>query len=137
MGSYGIGVGRTLQSIVEVSNDERGIVWPMSVAPYEVQLIALQQNDQAVRAAAEGLEKDLEDRGVEVLYDDRDESAGVKFADADLIGIPFRVTVSARGLKAGTVEVKLRARADLENVALDAATARVVDLVSVERARYV
>jgi prolyl-tRNA synthetase len=136
MGSYGIGVGRSLQSIVEVNNDERGIVWPLSVAPYEAHVIALQQNDVAVRAAAERLEKDLEDRGVEVLHDDRDESAGVKFADADLIGIPFRVTVSARGLKAGTVEVKPRSSADVENVALGSATARIVDLVSLERAKY-
>jgi prolyl-tRNA synthetase len=137
MGSYGIGVGRTLQSILEVNNDERGILWPMSVAPYEVHVIALPQKDLDVRASAERLEKDLEDRGVEVLYDDRDESAGVKFADADLIGIPFRVTVSARGLKAGTAEVKARTSADLENVVLDAATARIVDLVGVERARFV
>ena len=137
MGSYGIGIGRNLQSILEVSHDDKGIVWPISVAPFEVHLISLPQKDLEVRAAADRLEKDLEDRGIEVLYDDRDESAGVKFADADLIGIPFRVTVSARGLKGGTVEVKPRASPDVENVALEAATVRVVDLVGAARARYV
>lgn len=136
MGSYGIGVGRTLQAIVEVSNDERGIIWPMSVAPFEAHVIALPANDAAVRDEAERLVKELEGRGVEVLFDDRDESAGVKFADADLIGIPFRVTVSARGGKAGTVEVKARAASDFQNIPREEAAARIAALVGTERARY-
>ena len=136
MGSYGIGVGRSLQSILEVSNDDRGIVWPISVAPYEAHVLALPMKDAAVVEAAERLVADLERDGVEVLYDDRDESAGVKFADADLIGIPFRVTVSARGLKAGTVEVKPRERTEVENVPAASAVARVAALVREARARY-
>ncbi len=136
MGSYGIGVGRSLQSILEVSNDDRGIVWPISVAPYEAHVLALPMKDAAVVEAAERLVADLERDGVEVLYDDRDESAGVKFADADLIGIPFRVTVSARGLKAGTVEVKPRERTEGENVPAASAVARVAALVREARARY-
>ncbi|MGH2377178.1 MAG: proline--tRNA ligase [Candidatus Limnocylindria bacterium] len=136
MGSYGIGIGRLVQSIIEVSNDDRGIVWPMSVAPYEAHVIALPGNDEAIRTEAERLVADLEGRGVEVLFDDREESAGVKFADADLIGIPFRVTVSARGMKAGTVEVKPRARVEVDNVPRDAAAARIAELVGAERARY-
>jgi prolyl-tRNA synthetase len=136
MGSYGIGIGRTLQAIVEQSHDDRGIVWPISVAPFEAHVIALPGNDAVIAAEAERLVAALEERGVEVLYDDREESAGVKFADADLIGIPFRVTVSARGMKAGTVEVKPRSRVEVENVPRDRAADRVAELVAGERARY-
>ncbi|MBI2764701.1 MAG: proline--tRNA ligase [Chloroflexi bacterium] len=136
MGSYGIGVGRNLQSILEVNNDDRGIVWPISVAPYEAHVVALPMKDAQVVAMAEALVAELERRGVEVLYDDRDESAGVKFADADLIGIPFRVAVSARGLKAGTVEIKARTSAALENVAQADAAAAIHDRVQRERARF-
>jgi prolyl-tRNA synthetase len=89
-----------------------------------------------VRDAAERIVADLEAQGVEVLYDDRDDSAGVKFADADLIGIPFRATVSARGMKAGTVEVKPRSRTEVDNVPAADAVARIADLVRQERARY-
>jgi prolyl-tRNA synthetase len=133
-GSYGIGVGRAVQTIIETHHDDRGILWPMSVAPFEAHVIALPMKDEAVRAAAERLVADLEAAGVEVLYDDRDESAGVKFADSDLIGIPFRVTVSARGMKAGTVEVKRRDRVEVDNVPAADAAARVRDLVTAERA---
>jgi prolyl-tRNA synthetase len=136
MGSYGIGVGRTLQSIIEQSHDDRGIVWPISVAPYEVHVIALPGTDEAVRAEAERLVAALEKDGIEVLFDDREESAGVKFADADLIGIPFRVTVSTRGMKAGTVEVKPRKRVEVDNVSRDGAAAKIAEMVKAERARY-
>ncbi|MDE3100897.1 MAG: proline--tRNA ligase [Chloroflexota bacterium] len=135
-GSYGIGIGRAVQTIIETNHDSRGIVWPMSVAPFEVHVVALPGKDAAVRGAAEAVVAEIEAAGVEVLYDDRDESAGVKFADADLLGIPFRVTVSTRGLKAGTIEVKARSRDDVENVPRAGAVARVVDLVTHERARY-
>jgi prolyl-tRNA synthetase len=136
MGSYGIGVGRTLQSIIEQSHDDRGIVWPISVAPFEVHVIALPGTDEAIRAEAEALVAALEKDGIEVLFDDREESAGVKFADADLIGIPFRVTVSTRGMKAGTVEVKPRKRVEVDNVPRDGAAAKIAELVRTERARY-
>ncbi|MBI2324754.1 MAG: proline--tRNA ligase [Chloroflexi bacterium] len=136
MGSYGIGVGRLVQTIIETHRDDRGILWPISVAPFETHVVALPMKDEAVRATAEALVADLEREGVEVLYDDRDESAGVKFADADLIGIPFRVTVSARGLKAGTVEVKPRERTEVENVPAASAVARIATLVREARARY-
>jgi len=134
-GSYGIGVGRAVQTIIETHRDDRGIVWPMSVAPFEAHVIALPMKDAAVREAAERLVADLEAGGVEVLYDDRGESAGVKFADSDLIGIPFRVTVSARGMKAGTVEVKRRDRVEVDNVRAADAAARVVALVGAERSK--
>jgi prolyl-tRNA synthetase len=108
MGSYGFGVTRMLASIAEAQHDERGLRWPASVAPFDVQLIVL-GGDEAVRAKADALYEELRAAGVATLYDERDESAGVKFADADLLGMPLRATVSARSLKAGGVELKRRA----------------------------
>ncbi|HET8567960.1 MAG TPA: proline--tRNA ligase [Candidatus Limnocylindria bacterium] len=108
MGSYGIGIGRCLQTIVETRRDEKGIVWPMSVAPFETHVVALPMTDPAVKAAAEELVAALEGEAVEVLFDDREESAGVKFADADLIGSPLRVTVSKRNLAEDKVELRWR-----------------------------
>jgi prolyl-tRNA synthetase len=103
MGSYGIGVGRLLACVVEHCHDAQGIVWPASLAPYDVHLVSLNEN-----AAADEVYRALQAAGLNVLYDDREESAGVKFADADLLGMPIRVTVSKRTLKDGAVEVKLR-----------------------------
>ena len=128
-GSYGIGVGRSVQTIVETHHDDKGIVWPPQVAPYHAHVIALPVNDDEVRARAEMLVRELEQRDVEVLYDDRDESAGVKFADADLIGIPLRVTVSKRNLKEGAVEVKPRAGGDAQMVPLADAPERIAGIV--------
>jgi prolyl-tRNA synthetase len=107
MGSYGIGVGRLMAAIVEAHHDEHGIIWPRSVAPYQVHLVALGP-DATVMDEAESLYQRLSAAGYEVLYDDRDERAGVKFADADLIGAPLRLTVSERSLAAGGVEAKQR-----------------------------
>jgi prolyl-tRNA synthetase len=133
MCSYGIGIGRNLQTIVIEHHDERGIIWPLQVAPFEAHVVALPVNDENVRGAAEDLVTRLEGVGVETLYDDRDESAGVKFADADLIGIPFRVTVSKRGLKDGKIEIKARGAAEAELVDRDAAAERIA--ADVRRAR--
>ncbi|MBI3522323.1 MAG: proline--tRNA ligase, partial [Chloroflexi bacterium] len=132
-GSYGIGVSRSVQTIIETNHDDKGILWPMSVAPYEVHVIGLPMNDGEVRAKAEELVADLERHGVEVLFDDRDESAGVKFADADLIGIPFRATVSKRSLKTGSVELKARASTEAELIDRGIAAERIAD--HVRRAR--
>ena len=129
-GSYGIGVGRAVQTIIETHYDDKGIVWPPQVAPYQVHLLALPVNDEAVRVKAEALVGELQTRGIEVLYDDRDESAGVKFADADLIGIPLRVTVSKRNLKENAAELKLRSASESEMVPLDNAAERIASLVS-------
>ena len=128
-GSYGIGVGRAVQTIIETHHDDKGIIWPPAVAPYHVHLLALPVNDVDVRAKAEALVAELERARVEVLYDDRDESAGVKFADADLIGIPLRVTVSTRNLKQGQVEIKLRATASVEMVPLAFAAEKIAGIV--------
>ena len=128
-GSYGIGVGRAVQTIIETHYDDKGIVWPPQVAPYQVHVLALPVNDDAVRAKAEALVAELEGRDIEVLYDDRDESAGVKFADADLLGIPLRVTVSKRNLKENAAELKLRSSSDSQMVPLDNAAERIAEIV--------
>jgi prolyl-tRNA synthetase len=107
-GSYGIGVGRAVQTIIETHRDDKGIIWPLAVAPFQAHVIGLFGKDETVRTAADALVAELEKAGVEVLYDDREDSAGVKFADADLIGIPFRLTVSTRTLKENAVELKGR-----------------------------
>jgi len=114
MGSYGIGVGRLLACVAEEYHDEQGLTWPVTVAPYQVYIVALQGGEEA----AERLYADLRSANVEVLYDDRDERAGVKFNDADLIGIPIRLTVGKRSLEAGGVEVKLRRSTERSIVAL-------------------
>jgi len=111
MGSYGIGSGRLLASIAEEYHDDYGLIMPVTVAPYEVYLVELagsKQESETVHQAAEKLYQDLQDAGIEVLFDDRDESPGVKFNDADLIGIPLRLTVGGRSLQQGGVEAKLR-----------------------------
>jgi len=109
MGSYGIGVGRLMACIAEEHNDENGLIWPVTVAPYQVHLTLLQdKKDETVEQKAEELYRALQKEGYEVLFDDRSESPGIKFADADLIGIPLRLTVSKRSLAAGGVEAKLR-----------------------------
>jgi prolyl-tRNA synthetase len=113
MGSYGIGLGRAMACIVEAHHDEKGIVWPASVAPYRVHLVAIGgQKQPDVTETAEALYGRLTDGGVDVLYDDRDESPGVKFTDAELLGMPTIVTVSPRSLAAGGVEVTERATGD-------------------------
>ena len=114
MGSYGIGLSRLMGTIVEVSHDEKGIVWPESVAPYKVHLISLEQNEEADKVY-----NDLQKNSVEVLYDDREgKTAGEKFADADLIGCPVRVVVSKKTLEKDSVELKLRNEKDFKLIKL-------------------
>ena len=126
MGSYGIGVGRLLACVAEEHHDDNGLSLPVTVAPYQVHLVSLAKGEGPVQAAAEALYGDLTSAGVEVLYDDRPENPGVKFNDADLIGCPVRVTVGDRGLKKGTLEVKLRGASGRgEEVPVAEAAARV------------
>ena len=109
MGSYGIGSGRLMACIAEEHHDEHGLVWPVTVAPYQVHLVVLAGRGSIdTRETAEKLYTLLQQEHIEVLYDDRDESPGVKFNDADLIGIPIRLTVSERALKQGGIEFKRR-----------------------------
>ena len=119
MGSYGIGVGRLLACIAEEHHDEHGLMWPASVAPYYVHLVSLRSADGSVEQTAERVYRALWAAGVETLWDDRDERPGVKFNDADLIGLPVRVTVGERTLKAGGVEVKRRGEKESRVVATD------------------
>jgi prolyl-tRNA synthetase len=108
MGCYGIGVSRLIAATIEQNHDEQGIVWPMSVAPYQVMITPLSTKPGAVMDTAEALYQELSSQGVEVLLDDRDERPGVKFKDADLLGIPLRLTIGDKSLAAGNVELKLR-----------------------------
>jgi prolyl-tRNA synthetase len=119
MGCYGLGLSRLMAAVVELNHDDRGITWPVSLAPYHVYLCALYREASKVAEVAARLYEDLGAAGIEVLFDDRQESPGVKFNDADLLGIPFRVTVSPRTLEKNGVELKLRSRKDTEIVPLD------------------
>ena len=119
MGCYGIGVGRALASIAEESHDDKGLIWPMSIAPWHVYLCGLRLDDENVKNTANKMYEDMQKAGIEVLFDDRDVSAGVKFADCDLMGMPIRVVVSPRGLNNGTVEVQTRDKVVQDNVPVD------------------
>jgi prolyl-tRNA synthetase len=116
MGCYGIGVGRLLAAAVESNHDDFGMTLPAAIAPYEVYLAGLNLNDPDILGKAEMLYESLQDAGYDVLFDDRDAPPGVKFKDADLIGIPVRVVISARSLENGGVEVKARTSKDAEIV---------------------
>jgi prolyl-tRNA synthetase len=124
MGCYGIGVSRIVAAIAEEHHDEHGLAWPAAVAPYQVHLVVLPgrgETAEAVQAAATSLYDGLRARGIDVLLDDRDASPGVKFADADLLGMPVQVTVGAKGVGRGVVERKVRATGERDELALDAA----------------
>ena len=119
MGSYGIGVDRMIACIIEAFHDDNGIIWPIAVAPFVCHIVVLAgRQPKGELEAAEGLKTQLEDAGLDVLLDDRDERAGVKFNDADLIGCPVRITVGARGLENGMVEVKRRSEDEKSDIAL-------------------
>jgi prolyl-tRNA synthetase len=108
MGTYGVGVGRTMASAVEQHHDADGIVWPLSLAPFEIALVSLNPTEDTTRTAADALYGALVGAGLEVFYDDRDERPGVKFKDADLLGFPIRVNVGGRAFKEGRVEIVRR-----------------------------
>ena len=124
MGSYGIGVSRLVGAIIEASHDEAGIIWPESVAPFKVGLINLKAGEAACDRASDEAYAKLNDARVEVLYDDREERAGAKFADMDLIGLPWQLIVGPRGLAAGVVELKERASGERQELSIDSALAR-------------
>ncbi len=124
MGSYGIGVSRLVGALIEANHDEAGIIWPASVAPFRVGLINLRAGDARCREAADALYGKLRNAGVEVLYDDRDESPGAKFAAMDLIGLPEQLVIGPRGLAAGTVEIKDRRSGERHELSIEAAIAQ-------------
>jgi len=125
MGSHGIGVSRLLGAIIEASHDDKGIIWPEGVTPFHVGLVNLKQGDSATDEACAGLYTALAARGLDPLYDDRDERAGAKFATMDLIGLPWRITVGPRGLAAGKVELTSRRTGVSEEMTAQEAVARV------------
>ena len=132
MGSYGIGSGRLLASVAEEYNDKYGLIMPITIAPYEVHLVELvggKDESEEVQMAAVKLYQDLVQAGVEVLFDDRNESPGVKFNDADLIGIPLRLTVGSRALKEGGIEAKIRFETDKQIIPVDDAVQKVKEII--------
>ena len=134
MGCYGIGVGRTLQAIVEQHHDEHGIIWPVSVAPYEVEVVPLDTHDDLVWPIAKKLAGELVERGIEVIVDDRKERPGVKFNEADLFGFPYQVVCGKRGIKNGVVEIKERATGERQEIAIDEAVDELVEAIVSKRA---
>ena len=130
MGCYGIGINRIFASAIELGKDDNGIIWPISIAPCEVIITSVNQDDEKVAQVAEDIYKQLLGKGIDVLLDDRVLRGGVKFKDADLIGIPIRVTVGQRSLAEGNVEIKLRSESESSKVSVDDATAKVIELVN-------
>jgi prolyl-tRNA synthetase len=129
MGTYGIGLGRLLAATIEQNHDDKGIIWPLSIAPYQVYLCPLRLENQDVAEAAEKVYQDLRNQNIEVLYDDRDDSPGVKFNDADLLGIPLRLTVSPRTLKSQSIELKWRKEKQTELLSLKAIAPKIDKLL--------
>ena len=133
MGSYGIGVERGMAAVVEANHDENGIVWPVSVAPYEVVITVIRADDEETMDAAEAIYSELEDAGVEVLLDDRVERPGVKFADSELIGIPYRVTVGPRGVAEGVYELTFRKGLEKSEGSAEAVAGLLADRIESQR----
>jgi len=119
MGCYGIGLGRLLAAAVEQNHDDKGIIWPLPIAPYHVHLCSLRMEESQISEVSENLYSDLNKNGLEVLFDDRIESPGVKFNDADLIGIPLRLTISLRTLQSNSIEMKWRKEKQTQLIPLD------------------
>ncbi|MBT9258513.1 MAG: proline--tRNA ligase [Clostridiales bacterium] len=132
MGCYGIGVTRTVAAAIEQSHDEKGIIWPYSIAPYHAIVVPLHNEDPSLMATAEGIYREMGRLGVEVLLDDRDERAGVKFSDADLMGFPLRVTVGERSLREGQVEIFHRHTGQVEKVPVEKAASHAAEIVKRE-----
>ena len=133
MGTYGIGVTRIVASAIEQNHDKDGIIWPVPLAPFEATVLALQHDDPAVVAAAQNLYEELSAAGIDVLFDDRDERPGVKFKDADLIGIPFRLAIGKKGVAEGIVELKRRNGSEVRKLKIDEAVKIVVAEIQAER----
>jgi len=130
MGCYGIGINRILASAIELGNDENGIIWPISIAPFEVIITAVNQDDPQVKKVSEQIYNELLEKNIDVLFDDRDIRGGPKFKDADLIGIPIRVTVGKKSVAEGNVEIKLRCEQKSQKVKIETAARKTIELVN-------
>ena len=129
MGCYGIGVNRIIATAIELHNDEKGIIWPLSIAPFQVIIVPVNYKEAQVRATADVIYNDLNKLGIEVLLDDRDESAGIKFNDAELIGIPITIVIGDKGLKKGIVEIKIRETGKIVEAQKDELRDKILSLV--------
>ncbi|HTN61379.1 MAG TPA: His/Gly/Thr/Pro-type tRNA ligase C-terminal domain-containing protein, partial [Devosia sp.] len=133
MGSYGVGPTRLVPAIIEAFHDDAGIIWPVSVAPFEAVLINLKAGDAECDTACTKLYEELSAAGIDMLYDDRDQGAGAKFTTADLIGIPYQLILGPRGLKSGEAEIKHRQSGERETLPITDAVARIVGLIEPQR----
>jgi prolyl-tRNA synthetase len=129
MGCYGIGISRMMAAAVEQNHDANGIIWPIAIAPFHVLILPINYKDEKLRAAADKLYRDLQQRGIDVLLDERDERPGVKFKDADLVGIPLRVTIGAKGLEKGCIELRTRREGKTDEVPLAEAVQKIRSLI--------
>ncbi len=129
MGSYGIGPARIAAAVIEQSHDAQGMIWPASIAPFQAHVLVVNVRDAQMAAVAEQAYADLQAAGLEVLYDDRDERPGVKFKDADLLGVPVRITVGAKAVKEGVVEVRRRRTGEVSTVPPAELAARVKEIL--------
>jgi prolyl-tRNA synthetase len=132
MGCYGIGVGRTVAAAIEQSHDQKGIIFPMPIAPFQVLILPVNIRMDFLRDTAEKLYQALTEEGIEVLLDDRDETPGVKFNDADLIGVPLRVTLGEINLKKGLVEIKMRKTGEISLVKKEEAVSKIKAMIAQE-----
>ncbi len=132
-GSYGIGLTRIVPALIEAFHDENGIIWPVSVAPFEAVILNLKSGEETCDSACDSLYEQLNNAGIDTLYDDRREGAGAKFSTADLIGIPFQLIIGPRGVKSGEAEIKHRRTGERETIPLDQAAARLKALIEPER----
>jgi len=132
MGSYGIGVSRLVGAVIEASHDEQGIIWPQSIAPFKVGLINVNSNDQKCTSAADELYASLLNQKISVLYDDREERAGAKFAEVDLIGLPWQIRIGPKGIAQGQAELKNRATGEMQEISLDSVLSQLSKQLSLE-----
>jgi prolyl-tRNA synthetase len=130
MGCYGIGINRIVASAIEAGNDENGIIFPVSIAPFEVIVTSVNQDDEQIASVAEEIYEGLKIAGIDVLFDDRDLRGGIKFKDADLLGIPVRITVGKKSVADGNVEIKLRSQSEKTTVSINEAVEKAVELVN-------
>ena len=131
MGCYGIGIGRNMAAVVEQSHDDRGIIWPMNIAPFKVCIVLIDRKNEAQVSVAEDLYNTFRSQGIDVLLDDRDERAGVKFNDMDLIGIPLRITVGKK-ITEQKVELKHRKEEQPEEISISEVVEKVKDIINKE-----
>jgi prolyl-tRNA synthetase len=132
MGCYGIGVNRIMAAAIEIHNDKKGIIWPLAIAPFQVLVIPINYKEENIRKTAENIYEELTKLGIETLLDDRDESAGVKFNDAELIGIPFSIVIGDKGLKKGKLEIKIRGTDGILEIKKEELKDKILSLLSAQ-----